>query len=39
MMLDLVPDVVLADLTLDDGNASELLRLARRGGCQPASSS
>ncbi len=31
MLLDLVPDVVLADLTLDDGNASELLRLARRG--------
>jgi two-component system, NarL family, response regulator NreC len=30
LMLDLVPDVVLADLTLDDGNASELLRLARR---------
>jgi len=30
LMLDLVPDVVLADLALDDGNASELLRLARR---------
>ena len=30
LLLDLVPDVVLADLTLDDGNASELLRLARR---------
>jgi two-component system, NarL family, response regulator NreC len=30
LLLDLVPDVVLADLALDDGNASELLRLARR---------
>jgi DNA-binding NarL/FixJ family response regulator len=31
LLLDLVPDVVLADLALDDGNASELLRVARRG--------
>jgi two-component system, NarL family, response regulator NreC len=30
MLLELEPDVVLADLSLDDGNASELLRLSRR---------